>query len=156
MQQRVLDRLQWVHRQMLLHTLGLGPEVWRVLAKCHEIRNLGECEGDLNADDQIVSDLIAACSAIATKLDALPTAQPSLVLLIFGKAQNKFQDPAKLRRLVVHLIGAENWSAMSVDVKGDAYTSACWRRTRRPRRAAPGSIYPTPFDSGDRRSVSVE
>lgn len=30
--------------QLLPHTLGLGPEVWRVLAKCHEIRNLGEYE----------------------------------------------------------------------------------------------------------------
>ncbi len=41
--------------------------------------------------------------------------------LIFGKAQNKFQDPVKLRRLVVDLIGAENWSSLGVDVKGDAY-----------------------------------
>ncbi len=41
--------------------------------------------------------------------------------LIFGKAQNKFQDPAKLRRLVVDLIDAENWTALNVDVKGDAY-----------------------------------
>jgi hypothetical protein len=28
--------------QVLPHTLGLGPEVWRVLAKAHELRNLGE------------------------------------------------------------------------------------------------------------------
>ena len=28
--------------QLLPHTLGLGPEVWRVLSKCHDIRNLGE------------------------------------------------------------------------------------------------------------------
>jgi type I restriction-modification system DNA methylase subunit len=41
--------------------------------------------------------------------------------LIFAKAQNKFQDPAELRRLVVDLIDAENWSAMGADVKGDAY-----------------------------------
>ncbi|MCA3001431.1 MAG: SAM-dependent DNA methyltransferase [Rhodocyclaceae bacterium] len=41
--------------------------------------------------------------------------------LIFTKAQNKFQDPAKLRRLIVDLIGGENWSAMGADVKGDAY-----------------------------------
>ena len=41
--------------------------------------------------------------------------------LIFGKAQNKFQDPAKLRRLIVDLIDKENWSSMSADVKGDAY-----------------------------------
>jgi hypothetical protein len=28
--------------QVLRHTLGLGPAVWRVLARCHDIRNLGE------------------------------------------------------------------------------------------------------------------
>lgn len=58
--------------QVLPHTLGLGPEVWRVLAKCHDIRNLGEYEGDLNVDDRIVTDLIAACQAVAAKLDGLP------------------------------------------------------------------------------------
>jgi hypothetical protein len=30
--------------QVLQHTLGVGPEVWRVMAKCHEIRNRGEYE----------------------------------------------------------------------------------------------------------------
>lgn len=44
-----------------------------------------------------------------------------LLGLIFGKAQNKFQDPAKLRRLIVDLIDKEDWSSMSADVKGDAY-----------------------------------
>jgi len=44
-----------------------------------------------------------------------------LLGLIFGKAQNKFQDPAKLRRLIADLIESENWSVMSADVKGDAY-----------------------------------
>jgi hypothetical protein len=57
--------------QALEHTLGLGPEVWRVLAKCHDIRNLGEYEGDLNVDDRLVADLIAACGAVAAKLDTL-------------------------------------------------------------------------------------
>jgi type I restriction enzyme M protein len=47
--------------------------------------------------------------------------QPGTLALIFGKAQNKFQDPSKLRRVIVDLIDAENWSAMGADVKGDAY-----------------------------------
>ena len=47
--------------------------------------------------------------------------EKGLLGLIFGKAQNKFQDPAKLRRLIVDLIDKENWSIMSADVKGDAY-----------------------------------
>lgn len=58
--------------QLLPHTLGLGPEVWRVLAKCHEIRNLGEYEGDLNVDERIVTDLITASKAAAAKAYALP------------------------------------------------------------------------------------
>jgi type I restriction enzyme M protein len=41
--------------------------------------------------------------------------------LIFRKARNKVQDPAKLERLIKDLIDRENWSAMGTDVKGDAY-----------------------------------
>ncbi len=70
--------------------------------------------------------------------------QKGLLGLIFNKSQNKFQDPAKLRRLVVdpienevsvqanvsaanlkaHRAGRsykEQWVSMSADVKGDAY-----------------------------------
>jgi len=41
--------------------------------------------------------------------------------LIFRKSQNKIQDPAKLRKLVVDLIGNESWLEVTSDVKGDAY-----------------------------------
>jgi len=41
--------------------------------------------------------------------------------VIFRKAQNKIQDPAKLRRLIVDLIDKEQWSSLGSDVKGDAY-----------------------------------
>ncbi len=41
--------------------------------------------------------------------------------LVFRKAQNKIQDPAKLRRLVADLIDKEQWSSLDADVKGDAY-----------------------------------
>lgn len=58
--------------QLLPHTLGLGPEVWRVLAKSHDLRNRGEYEGDLNVDERIVTDLIAACRIVAAGLEALP------------------------------------------------------------------------------------
>lgn len=57
--------------QVLPHTLGLGPEVWRVLAKCHDLRNLGEYEGDLDVDERIVLDLIAACQAVVGKVEEL-------------------------------------------------------------------------------------
>jgi type I restriction enzyme M protein len=47
--------------------------------------------------------------------------QPGTLGVIFRKAQNKLQDPAKLKRLIVDFIDKENWSATGVDVKGDAY-----------------------------------
>ncbi|ODS99285.1 MAG: DNA methyltransferase [Lautropia sp. SCN 69-89] len=53
-------------------------------------------------------------------LDALGNEKGTLGL-IFNKAQNKFQDPAKLRRVIVDLIDRENWSTLDADVKGDAY-----------------------------------
>lgn len=61
--------------QLLPQTLALGPEVWRVLSKCHNIRNLGEYEGDLNLDERIVEDLIGACQKVAAKVGALPPPQ---------------------------------------------------------------------------------
>ena len=47
--------------------------------------------------------------------------QKGMLGLVFRKAQNKIQDPAKLRQLVVELIGKEQWLSMDADVKGDAY-----------------------------------
>src|SRR6266545_1339678 len=44
-----------------------------------------------------------------------------LLGVIFRKAQNKIQDPAKLQRLIIELIDKEQWSSLSADVKGDAY-----------------------------------
>jgi type I restriction enzyme M protein len=63
--------------------------------------------------------------------------QKGLLGLIFNKSQNKFQDPAKLRRLVVDLIDREQWVSMSADVKGDAYEGR-----RRP------VLHPAPADPG--------
>jgi type I restriction enzyme M protein len=47
--------------------------------------------------------------------------EQGLLGVIFRKAQNKIQDPAKLRRLIADLIDREQWMALDADVKGDAY-----------------------------------
>ncbi len=47
--------------------------------------------------------------------------EPGTLGTIFRKAQNRIQDPAKLRRLVVNLINEETWTAVDADLKGDAY-----------------------------------
>lgn len=57
--------------QTLEHTLGIEPAVWRVLAKCHERRNLAEYEGHLEVDDQLIADLIKATELLLEKVSAL-------------------------------------------------------------------------------------
>jgi type I restriction enzyme M protein len=47
--------------------------------------------------------------------------EEGLLGVIFRKAQNKIQDPAKLRRLIVDLIDREQWMSLDSDVKGAAY-----------------------------------
>ena len=47
--------------------------------------------------------------------------RPGMLGVVFRKAQNRIQDPAKLRRLIVDLIDREQWMTLDVDVKGDAY-----------------------------------
>lgn len=42
---------------------------------------------------------------------------------IFRKAQNRIQDPAKLKRLIHDLIDKEKWSSAGTDINGDAYES---------------------------------
>jgi type I restriction enzyme M protein len=44
-----------------------------------------------------------------------------MIGVVFRKAQNRIQDPAKLRRLIVDLIDRERWLTLDADVKGDAY-----------------------------------
>ena len=94
---------------------------------------MAEERADLTGDGQDIpegyrwSDL-SAPSMEGTRLEAhyietlrVLADQPGMLGLIFRKAQNKIQDPAKLRQLIVELIGSEQWLPMSADVKGDAY-----------------------------------
>ena len=59
--------------QTLPHTLGLGPEVWRVLSKAHQIRNDSEYEGYLDIEELLVSDLVRAAAAVESALLGLPS-----------------------------------------------------------------------------------
>lgn len=59
--------------QSLPHTLGLPTATWRVLAKCHGLRNQGEYEGQLELDERLVTDLIAAATKVR---EALRTFRP--------------------------------------------------------------------------------
>ncbi len=57
--------------QCLPHTLGVGADLWRVLALCHDRRNRAEYEGDVDIDDQLVRDLVDATEKVLEALEAL-------------------------------------------------------------------------------------
>jgi len=74
--------------------------------------------------------------------------EKGLLGMIFSKSQNKFQDPAKLRRLIVDLIDKENWSVMSADVKGDAYEGLLEKNAQDTKSGAGQYFTPRPLIEG--------
>lgn len=62
--------------QSLPHTVGVGPEVWRVLAKCHDLRNLAEYEGSLDINEQILRDLLVATETLLEQVKKLGNQGP--------------------------------------------------------------------------------
>ncbi len=67
-QQGYRARHRYIVFQVLPHTLGLGAEVWRVLAKAHDLRNLAEYEGHVDVDARLVTDVVAACETVAAMM----------------------------------------------------------------------------------------
>lgn len=55
----------------LAHTLELPTAEWRVLALCHDRRNLAEYEGALEIDEQLLNDLLRIAENLAEKLRSL-------------------------------------------------------------------------------------
>ena len=85
--------------------------------------------------------------------------EPTNLGVVFRKAQNRVQEPALLRKLIVDLIGTETWS-VGGDVNGDAYEALLQRSatdiksgagqyfTPRPLvRAMVEALQPTPDDT---------
>lgn len=54
--------------QSLAHTLELPAAEWRVLALCHDRRNLAEYEGTLEIDEQLLTDLLRIAGVLVEKL----------------------------------------------------------------------------------------
>lgn len=50
--------------QCLQHTLDIESAVWRVLAHCHQKRNLAEYEGYMEVDEQLIKELIQAADSV--------------------------------------------------------------------------------------------
>jgi hypothetical protein len=54
--------------QCLVHTVDAGKAQVRMFALCHERRNLAEYEGYLDADDALLTDLLAASDALMDRV----------------------------------------------------------------------------------------
>lgn len=65
------DKKRYIVFQCLQHTLGLGPEVWRVLDKAHGTRNSIEYEGAVDVDKRLVVDLLKAAEIVRAKVESL-------------------------------------------------------------------------------------
>jgi hypothetical protein len=61
--------------QVLPHTINAGPELWRILAKCHDLRNLAEYEGTLEVDEQIINDLLTVTQDLLNRVEQLNAQQ---------------------------------------------------------------------------------
>lgn len=59
---------RYVVFQALPHTLGVPSNVWRLLAKCHGLRNQAEYEGALEVDETLVTDLVDAARSVSRGL----------------------------------------------------------------------------------------
>jgi type I restriction enzyme M protein len=70
-----------------------------------------------------------------------------LLSVIFSKAQNRIQDPAKLRRLVL-MIDDENWSGMDIDVKGEIYEGLLQKNAEDVKSGAGQYFTPRPLIQG--------
>jgi hypothetical protein len=65
------DNKRYVVFQSLEHSLGLKPELWRVLDKCHSVPNLAEYEGHFDADEQLLKDLLSITEAVGLSVEKL-------------------------------------------------------------------------------------
>lgn len=65
--------------------------------------------------------------------------------LIFRNAKNKIKDPAKLRLLIVDLIGQTEWTGLSSDLKGDAYEGLLEKNARDTKSGAGQYFTPRPL-----------
>ena len=82
--------------------------------------------------------------------------QPGTLGTIFRKAQNRIQDPAKLRRLVVNLINEETWTSVDADLKGDAYEGILQKGAEDTKSGAGQYFTPRAADPGDDRLPPTE
>jgi len=57
--------------QTLQYTVGMEAPKWRVLSKCHEMRNLAEYEGQTEVDSKLLANLLVVADELEAAVGAL-------------------------------------------------------------------------------------
>jgi hypothetical protein len=65
------ENKRYIVFQCLEHSLGLKQEDWRVLDKCHNLRNVAEYEGHFNVDSQLLTDLLRVTEIVGRSVEKL-------------------------------------------------------------------------------------
>jgi hypothetical protein len=66
--------------QALAHTVGMDASKWRVLSKCHDLRNLAEYEGQTEVDERLLADLLKITSELETMVAGLRPLEPAITV----------------------------------------------------------------------------
>jgi type I restriction enzyme M protein len=89
------------------------------------------------------AELEAQYIQIRTRLGA----GSGLIPVIFRKAQNRIQDPAKLKRLI-DLINSETWVGLDMDIKGEIYEGLLEKNAQDTKSGAGQYFTPRPLIEG--------
>lgn len=54
--------------QCLAHTLGMPPDLWRVLSLAHDRRNVAEYAGALDRDERLLKDMLRVTEQVLSEL----------------------------------------------------------------------------------------
>jgi hypothetical protein len=65
------ENKRYIVFQCLKHSLGLKQEDWRILDKCHNLRNVAEYEGHFNVDSQLLTDLLRVTKIVGQSVEKL-------------------------------------------------------------------------------------
>jgi hypothetical protein len=65
------DNKRFVVFQALAHTLDCDPAIWRVLDRCHALRNSAEYEGQTDVDEAFLKQVLKATKIVRDRVAAL-------------------------------------------------------------------------------------
>lgn len=131
--------------------IGYGDYVeqltYLIFLKMSSERTTGELEGESLAADHWakLTELDGSDLELEYRhtLESLGS-QKGTLGMIFRKAQNKIQDPAKLE-LLIDMINKESWSSLSVDVKGAIYEGLLQKGAESEKKGAGQYFTPRPI-----------